>query len=56
MKLKLNGNKTYAVGIATICYMGLCFFTKQEVDQEFMVALLALGGMAFRHGMAKNEN
>ena len=54
--MKLNGNKTYIVGVALIAY-AVFGFVAGKIDINLAVAevLVALQMMGLRHGIGKKE-
>lgn len=53
VKLKLNGSKTYALGIGLIAYLAIQAITGQTVDDNIVTGILAGMGLTLRHGIAK---
>ena len=54
--MKLKGNKTYIVGIATLMYLiGGVVAGKLDFAASVPLALIALEGMGLRHGMGDNS-
>jgi len=51
----LKGKKTYAVGVALLCYIAVQYLTEQPVATEWIYAAFGAMGLTIRHGVANGK-